>query len=160
MSKVYLGLGSNLNNPRKQLLLAEQAIARLESVTVMKASAIYRTAPLDDGEGPLYYNQVLEIETELQPLSLLQLLQQVEAQQGRVRYAVRWAPRTIDIDILLYDAMVMNTEVLTIPHYDLHRRVFVLQPLYELAPELVLPSGQKISELLQQVAQTQIEKVE
>lgn len=160
MSKVYLGLGSNLGDPRYQLMLAQQAIARLVQLTVMNASAVYRTAPLDAGEGPLYCNQVLEIETALRPLDLLKVLQQVEAHQGRVRHAVRWAPRIIDIDILLYDAMVMSTEVLTIPHYDLHRRVFVLQPLYELAPELVLPSGQTVSELLQQVDQKQIEKME
>ena len=151
MSLVYLGLGSNLNQPIVQLATARQSIDQLDSVQVLMCSSLYQSTPLEGSDGPDYYNQVVKISTSLAPEALLSDLQAIEKRQGRVRGPLRWASRPIDIDILLYDAIVLNTPRLTVPHYDMHRRWFVLKPLHELAPGLHLPSGESVAQLLQQV---------
>ena len=148
MAMVYLGLGSNLNDPPAQLAQAEQLIRALPKVTVLALSSVYVSAPLGGRDGPMYCNQVIKIQTGLVPTLLLDAMLGVERQQGRIRGAEKWGSRVIDIDLLLYDDLQMKTASLTIPHYDLHRRAFVLQPLFELDPNLVLPSGESVRALL------------
>jgi len=143
--RAFLGLGSNLGD--RDYYLGE-AISALESpLTKVKAtSRIYETEPWGVMDQPLYWNQVLEIETLLQPLELLHVCQEIENRFGRER-EVRWGPRTIDIDLLIYDNTVSQSEELILPHPYLEERAFVLAPLREIAPELVLPSGRFITEV-------------
>ena len=152
----YLGLGSNLGNPAQQLARAVRALAGLPDTTLARVSRCYRNQPLGDPEQPWYVNAVAEITTALAPLELLDALQAVEAAQGRVR-TQRWGPRTIDIDILLYDRLELGTPRLTLPHPGIAGRRFVLQPLCELAPGLVLPGMGAVQELLRRAPPWQME---
>lgn len=114
---------------------------------VMRCSRIYVTAPVGGPEQDDYFNQVIEIETSLSPRRLLQALQAIEQDLGRVRQ-VRWGPRTIDLDILWYHGFSVEDADLTVPHARLEERRFVLEPLAELAPDMVLPSGRTVGQAL------------
>ncbi len=134
MSIVYLGLGSNLGDRRAAI---EAAIARLDALTstrVLAVSSIIETDPMGFTDQPRFLNAVAKLETDLLPHDLLDELHDVEDQLGRVRTR-RWGPRTIDLDILLYDESVMQTDRLTIPHPRMADRRFVLAPLVEIAPD-------------------------
>ncbi len=144
--KVFVGLGSNLGDRAYYL---KEAISSLEGPTIkVKAtSRIYETEPWGVIDQPLYWNQVIEIETTLEPLDLLHVCQEIELQLGRER-KVHWGSRTIDIDLLIYDNRVSNSEELRLPHPYLEVRAFVLVPLREIAPNLILPSGRAITEVV------------
>lgn len=138
MTTVYIALGSNLANPVAQL---EQAVASLQQFAkALSISAFYGSKPLGPQDQPDYVNAVAKFETDLTAFELLDRLQQIENAQGRVR-ARRWGERTLDLDLLLYGDEQINTERLTVPHYDMANREFVIVPLYELTPHLVLPDG-------------------
>lgn len=139
---IYLGLGSNLNEPIAQLKQATDAIAAIPGVTLIQSSRNYRNPPLDNTPQPDYVNKVLAITTRLSPEALLTELQAIEIQQGRQRDHGHWTPRTIDIDILLYDDIIMHTPNLTLPHPGLTSRIFVVLPLLAIAPDLRLPTGE------------------
>ncbi|KGP75557.1 2-amino-4-hydroxy-6-hydroxymethyldihydropteridine pyrophosphokinase [Desulfosporosinus sp. Tol-M] len=143
--RAFLGLGSNLGDRAHYL---GEAISALGSplTEVMATSRIYETEPWGLMNQPLYWNQVIEVETSLEPLELLGVCQQIENQLGRER-KVHWGPRTIDIDLLIYDNRFSKSEKLILPHPYLEERAFVLAPLREIAPELVLTSGRSISEV-------------
>ena len=141
--RVYLGLGSNLGDRGFYLQKAISSLPR-PMITIEAISRIYETEPWGVEGQPLYWNQVLEIETALEPLKLLHICQEIEQQLGRER-KVHWGSRTIDIDLLIYDNIVIKTEELTLPHPFLEERAFVLIPLREIAPNLILPSGRPIS---------------
>ncbi|MCK3657305.1 7,8-dihydro-6-hydroxymethylpterin-pyrophosphokinase [Pasteurellaceae bacterium Pebbles2] len=145
MAIAYIALGSNLNTPVEQLNTALQTMANLPHTTLLAQSSFYQSKPLGPQDQPDYVNAVACLETTLAPLELLDALQKIENEQGRVRLR-RWGERTLDLDILLYDNLVMQSERLTIPHYDMHNREFVIVPLFEIAPDLALPNGQKISD--------------
>jgi 2-amino-4-hydroxy-6-hydroxymethyldihydropteridine diphosphokinase len=148
MTRAYIGLGSNLQEPLRQLRAALQAIARLPSSQLVRVSGAYRSAAVGPGEQPDYLNAVLQLETALQPAELLTALQAIEKAQGRVR-SVRWGARSLDLDILLYGDRQVATPSLTIPHPELQRRNFVLYPLAEIAgPNLVLPDGTELGTLI------------
>lgn len=131
----YIGLGANLGNAHAALDDAVQKIAQLAGTHVTDESSRYRTAPIDSS-GPDYINAVLEIRTALLAHDLLSALQAIEAQAGRER-PYRNAPRTLDLDILLYGNESIATESLTVPHPRMWERAFVLVPLAEIAPDLV-----------------------
>jgi len=143
--KVFLGLGSNLGDRARYL---KEAISALASplIKVEATSRIYETEPWGLMDQPLYWNQVIEVETSLEPLELLHVCQEIEHRLGRER-KVHWGPRTIDIDLLIYDNTVIESKELILPHPYLEERAFVLAPLREIAPELVLPSGRSITEV-------------
>lgn len=143
----YIALGSNLANPLEQLQSAVQALNRLPQTEVSAVSSFYRSKPLGPQDQPDFINAVAAIETALFPLDLLDRLQQIEQQQGRVRLR-RWGERTLDLDILLYGNLVLQSERLTVPHYDMNNREFVIVPLYEIAPQLCLPDGKKLDQLI------------
>jgi len=143
--RAFLGLGSNLGDRAHYLGEAISALRGL-LVKVEATSQIYETEPWGLMEQPLYWNQVIEIETLLEPLELLHVCQAIEHQLGRER-KIHWGPRTIDIDLLIYDNVVSESEELILPHPYLEERAFVLAPLREIAPELVLPSGRSITEV-------------
>jgi 2-amino-4-hydroxy-6-hydroxymethyldihydropteridine diphosphokinase len=142
----FLGLGSNVGD-RAYWLAA--AIHRLEGagVRIARRSRIYETPAWGKTDQPDFLNQVLEVETRLSPGALLERCQAVERALGRVR-AERWGPRTIDVDLLLYDEIAVSRPGLVVPHPELHRRAFVLVPLLELRPHLKLPDGRALAPLL------------
>lgn len=147
-SRAYIALGSNLGDRYAHLLAAREQLCTTAGINCLAVSSLYESQPRGgpDGQG-LYLNAVLEITTVLAPLVLLQLLQAIEQEQGRVR-SERWAARTLDLDLLLYDDLILHTEVLTLPHPRLHERAFVLLPCAEIAPALLYPvSGQTILQL-------------
>ena len=146
-AKVYLGLGSNLNSPPRQIRAALKAIAKLPGTQLVRCAPWYQSIAIGPGSQARYINTVAEIDSVLKPRALLQSLQQIEKQQGRKRI-VRWGPRTLDIDILLYAHQTLNTRQLQIPHPRLCERNFVLQPLADIAPALKLPNGTPLAKLL------------
>ncbi len=147
MNRAYLSLGSNLGDRERNL---EDALRLLEDdrLRVHRLSSLYETEPVDLPGQPWFLNQVAEVETSLTPLELLARIHYVEAALGRRRGLAK-GPRTIDIDILLYGNLALETPDLIIPHPRMAERRFVLQPLAELAPELELPiQGKSVLELL------------
>ena len=142
--RVYIGLGSNLSDPLRQLRRAVQALAQLPASRLIAQSRLYRSRPLGPQNQPDYLNAVAALDTELAADELLRQLQAVEQGQGRVRGALRWGPRTLDLDILLYGDAVIDSSRLKVPHPGLAQRNFVLYPLYELAPDLILPDGRAL----------------
>ena len=149
MERVYIGLGSNLAEPRQQLHSALQAIGALPHCQLLGVSSFYLSDPLGPADQPPYLNAVAELDCALAPLELLDALQAIERDQGRVRKAERWGPRTLDLDILLFGNRLLSEERLTVPHYHMHARAFVLYPLAEIAPpDLQLPDGRSLEQLL------------
>ena len=150
MTPAYIALGSNLNNPEQQLLNAIQALTLLADSQLDRVSSFYRSKAIGPGTQPDYLNAVLRLLTALPPVELLHALQEIELKQGRQR-AERWAPRTLDLDLLLYGDQVLNTGQLTIPHPRMHIRDFVLYPLREISDtNLQLPNGVDLDTLIQQ----------
>lgn len=133
----YVGLGANLGDAAATLRSALAELATIDGVEVVRASHLYRSAPLQ-ATGPSFVNAVAELHTTLAPLALLHVLQGIEQRHGRERPYPN-APRTIDLDLLLHGDTVLRTPELTVPHPRLHQRRFVLEPLLELAPALVHP---------------------
>lgn len=148
MARVYIGLGSNLAEPRRQLEAALAALARLPHCRLVAVSSLYASDPLGPPDQPRYVNAAAALDCELTPLELLDALQAIEREQGRERKAERWGPRTLDLDILLFGDLQLDEERLTVPHYHMHARAFVLYPLAEIAPDLRLPDGQALQTLL------------
>ena len=147
MHTVYLGLGANLNAPRKQIHAAVAALKALNDVEFVCVSHDYASKPMGPQDQPDYVNAVACVKTALKPEQLLDLTQAIELEHGRVRKEERWGPRTLDIDILLFGNDVIETPRLTVPHYGLTEREFVVYPLFEIAPTLVLPNNQSLADI-------------
>lgn len=158
MTLAYIALGSNLNTPIAQLNSALHAIAQLPDTKLDTVSPFYQSKPLGPQDQPDYVNAVAQIHTALSPLALLDELQRIENEQGRVRLR-RWGERTLDLDILLYGNEIIQNERLTVPHYDMHNREFVIVPLFDIAPDLVLPNQQSIAELATHFTQHQMHRL-
>lgn len=148
----YISLGSNLEQPEHQVLSAVEEIATIPNTILTEISRLYRSAPVGPGEQDDYINAVVEVETTLSPLALLDALQAIEVKHGRKRI-VRWGARTLDLDILLYGSESIDSERLTVPHKEMHWRNFVLMPLADINPLLSLPNGESLQELLQDAGQ-------
>lgn len=146
--RCYIGLGSNQADPTAQLRQACTALGALPGTRLVGCSQLYASAPMGPQDQPDYVNAVASIDTTLSPLDLLDELQRIETQQGRERKAERWGPRTLDLDILLYGARQIANERLQVPHYHMHARAFVLYPLAELDPDLIMPDGTPLQHLL------------
>ena len=151
MTRVWLAIGSNLASPLQQVNAALAALAQIPDTRVVTVSAFYRTPPLGPQDQPDYLNAAVALETALEPEALLDHTQRIELQQGRVRKDERWGPRTLDLDIMLFGDRVMNTPRLTVPHYDMKNRGFMLWPLFEIAPELTFPDGERLTAVLQRL---------
>lgn len=153
----WIGLGANLGDARATLEQALTALAALPHTTLSARSSFYRTAPMDSS-GPDYLNAVALLHTALAPQPLLEALQRIEQAHGRER-PYRNAPRTLDLDLLLYADERVSTPTLTVPHPRLHERAFVLRPLAELSPALAIPGHGPVGELLAGVAGQRIDKL-
>jgi len=154
MNNVYLLLGSNLGNRQENLEKALQQISR-QAGPIVTASSVYETAPWGNENQGSFYNQVIEVHTTLAPHALLVNLLVIESLLGRIRGKEKYGPRLIDIDVLFYNDLVINTPELTLPHPYLHTRRFVLVPLNEIKPDLVHPVFQKtLSQLLAECPDT------
>jgi 2-amino-4-hydroxy-6-hydroxymethyldihydropteridine diphosphokinase len=143
MAIAYLGLGSNIGDRLLHLQAAVDWLAHTGTAAVLRVSSVYETEPVGLRDQPWFLNAVAEVRTELPPDELRGAVKSAEAQIGRTRGA-RWGPRLIDIDILLYDSVRIKSEQLTIPHAEMWKRLFVLEPLRELRPDLQSPDGDTI----------------
>jgi len=148
MTLVYIALGSNLASPLTQVNAAIAALGTLPDSRIVAVSGFYRTPPLGPQDQPDYLNAAVALETSLAPESLLDHTQRIELDQGRVRKAERWGPRTLDLDIMLFGDETLATQRLTVPHYDMKNRGFMLWPLFEIAPELRFPDGETLASVL------------
>jgi len=146
MAEVYIALGSNMHDPHNQLDRALENLNSIVEVQIVAVSGRYQTPAIGPSQ-PDYINAAAQLQTSLPPESLLDMLQSIEQQQDRVR-TVHWGPRTLDLDILLYDNIVRDTERLTIPHPRMAERAFVLLPLADINRDLALPCGKTVSQLL------------
>ena len=155
--KAYIGLGSNMANPVAQVRGALDELAHLPSSRLLAVSSLYRSAPVGKLDQPDFINAVALIETDLTPQDLLKSLLEIEHYHGRVR-EYRNGPRTLDLDILLYDDLQCNDAHLTLPHPRMHQRAFVLQPLCEIAPDCRLAGHGPVAELLKECSGQQLER--
>jgi 2-amino-4-hydroxy-6-hydroxymethyldihydropteridine diphosphokinase len=147
MALVYIGLGANLDQPQQQLEQALIELARLPNTLLVKHSSLYHSKPVGPQDQPDYVNGIALLDTLLEPLVLLDALQQLEQDHGRLRKR-HWGERTLDLDIILIDDKIINSERLTIPHPFTQQRSFVLIPLAEISPDLIFPDGKDLEKLL------------
>lgn len=158
MPRAYIGIGANLGDAKMQVREAMQALGRINRTTPVATSSLYRTAPVGFLDQPDFINAVAAVDTALTARELLASLREIETRYGRVR-AFKDAPRTLDLDLLLYDEAQFADEALTVPHPRMHERAFVLAPLAEIAPGVFIPGKGAIKEWLIQCADQQIEKI-
>lgn len=150
MHRAYVGLGSNLDRPVEQVRAALAALEALDGTALQACSSLYRTLPVGHADQPDFVNAVARIETVFDPYRLLAALLGIEQARGRVRTLPN-GPRTLDLDLLLYAGERIDTPVLTVPHPRMHERAFVLLPLVEIAPDVVVPGRGRAADLLDRV---------
>jgi 2-amino-4-hydroxy-6-hydroxymethyldihydropteridine diphosphokinase len=143
----YIGLGSNLDDPVAQVQRAFDLLRDLPNTQLTGRSSLYESAPFGPVEQPNFINAVASIATELNPADLLAQLQNIQRNQGRTAGGIRWGPRVLDLDLLLYGDVVIETTDLTVPHAGIAMRNFVLLPLRELSPDLFIPKLGRVSDL-------------
>lgn len=158
MSLVYLGLGSNQNKPLHQIDMAVKAINNIDNISIIKKSSIYETKPVGFINQPNFFNMVILIETKLNPLNLLKNFQRIEKNQKRVKKILN-GPRTIDIDILIFEDLHMNLTNLIIPHPRMHERAFVMFPLVEIEPDIRIPKIDNIDKILGKLNKNDLIKI-
>jgi 2-amino-4-hydroxy-6-hydroxymethyldihydropteridine diphosphokinase len=156
---VFVGLGSNLDDPAGQLQRAIFELAEIPATHLISCSRFYRSAPMGPQDQPRYINAVAKLETSLAPLVLLEQLQLIENAHGRKR-TLHWGARTLDLDLLLYGQQMIDTPRLRVPHPGIKDRNFVLYPLQELAPDLEIPGKGTLQELIKNCSPEGLEKYE
>lgn len=155
----YIGLGSNLDGPARQITAAMDLIDELEDTRVEQRSSMFRSAPLGGIEQPEFVNAVVGILTRLEPSALLRALQGIERARGREPGGARWGPRVIDLDLLVYSRTVIASQDLTVPHPGIASRNFVLLPLREFAPDLVIPGLGRVATIAVNTKEPRIERI-
>lgn len=155
----FIGLGSNLADPLAQLASAISALACLPDSALVAQSPFYRSRPVGPQDQPDFVNGAVHLRTKLSPLALLDELQAIEQNQGRVRLR-HWGPRTLDLDLLLFGNQTIDDPRLTVPHRELANRDFALQPLLDLSPDLRLPDGRPLAELRHRCADNGLQRLE
>ena len=158
-SEVWIGVGGNQGRPQQLVSDAIVSLGDLDGVVLLKQSSLYLTAPQDFINQADFVNAVALVSTSLTPMELLDELQMLEADYGRQRDKKRYGPRTIDLDMLLYADQVINTERLVVPHPRMHQRAFVLKPLAELSPGLLIPGQGAVVELLSRCTEQRVSKI-
>jgi 2-amino-4-hydroxy-6-hydroxymethyldihydropteridine diphosphokinase len=159
MSRAFIGLGSNLDDPERQVRKALGELDDLPETALLHYSSLYRSAPVGPQDQPQYVNAVAELETALPPKGLLRQLQSIESGHGRVRGGRRWGPRPLDLDILLYDDLKLDDPELMIPHPQMASRNFVLAPLLEIEPESGIPGLGRARVLLEKLGHDGLERL-
>jgi 2-amino-4-hydroxy-6-hydroxymethyldihydropteridine diphosphokinase len=154
----YIALGSNLDNPKMQIQDAFAELDEIENTHLLQTSSLYASAPWGYADQPDFVNAVAAVETELPPRRLLEELLKIETWHGRARSFAN-APRTLDLDIALYGDEIVDEESLKIPHPRMHERAFVLVPLAEIAPDLVIPRQGVISKLLERCSDPSLKRM-
>ncbi len=154
----HIGLGSNLGNPEAQVLAAFDEIAATPGIELERRSSLYRTAPIGYDNQPDFINAVARVRTTLAPQALLDQLLSIERMHGRIREVLN-APRTLDLDLLMFGTEIINEPGLQLPHPRLHERAFVLVPLAEIAPALEIPGHGRVRELLAPMDVSAIEPI-
>ena len=154
----YIGLGANLGDTQATIRAAPDALSRLAHTEVLAVSPLYRSAPIDS-TGPDYTNAVAAVRTCLGPIELLTALQDIEQDHGRER-PYHNAPRTLDLDLLMYGEQVITTPLLCIPHPRMHARAFVLRPLADLAPNLTIPGRGRLQPLLAVLDDQDVQRID
>ena len=155
--QVFIALGSNLEDPVFQVQKALDEIAILPECNLLSCSSLYRSAPIGKCDQPDFINAVVQIETTLSPYNLLKALLQIEQNHGRVRRLPN-GPRTLDLDILMYDKLECNKHNLILPHPRMHQRAFVLKPLMEISKDCFIPGRGAVAELLSACAEQRLER--
>lgn len=155
----YIGLGSNLDGPARQIEAAADLLAELPDTVFIARSGLYRSAPLGGIEQPEFVNAVAAILTQLEPVELLGQLQAIERTRGREQGGTRWGPRVIDLDLLVYSGVTVDLPDLRIPHPGIGERNFVLLPLRELAPDLVVPGLGRVATISVNENEPRIERI-
>lgn len=159
MKTAYLALGTNIEPREEHLTSALEILQEDNRIFISQHSSIYETAPVGYTDQADFLNMVIEVETSLSPIDLLDFCQNIERQLGRKK-VIRFGPRTIDLDILVYNQENRKTDVLTIPHPRMHERAFVLIPLHEIAPDLLLYKGAKaVSDYIKELSESDIKDV-
>ena len=149
----YISVGSNLGHKLENCRNGVAALTRCPAIRLIEQSPIYRTEPVDYQDQDWFVNYAVKIETELDSFSLLNLLKSIEQEAGRVPHTIRFGPRVLDLDIILYDDIVQNDSRLTIPHPRMHKRRFVLKPICDIDPDIIHPVlQQKLLDLLENLA--------
>ncbi|MGH8751362.1 MAG: 2-amino-4-hydroxy-6-hydroxymethyldihydropteridine diphosphokinase [Burkholderiales bacterium] len=154
----YVALGSNLANPLQQMHFAFEELARIPRSRLVARSSLYRSAPVGYLDQPDFINAVAQLETQLEPRALLAALLEIERRHGRIRDFAN-APRTLDLDLLLYGDLIHHEHGLTLPHPRMHERAFVLRPLNEIAPDCVIPGIGRVADLLTGCTGQKLEKL-
>jgi 2-amino-4-hydroxy-6-hydroxymethyldihydropteridine diphosphokinase len=158
MALALIALGSNLQQPEVQISKAIQVLAGTTGLKLLKASSLYATAPVGYDNQPDFINAVVQVSTEIPAPKLMQLLLDIEQTFGRERPFPN-APRILDLDLLDYDGLRLDTELLKLPHPRMHERGFVILPLAEILPDFVLPSGQSVVEWVAEYKQDDVRKL-
>lgn len=156
---LFVALGANLDNPKQKITDAIKCISQLDNFLLIKSSSLYLSAPMGPQDQSPFINAVVKLSTTDSPIDCLDKMQAIEADFGRIRKKQRWGPRTLDLDLLLYNEQIIDTDRLTIPHYGMQQRSFVIIPLAEIEPKLILPNGRSIAELSRLLGEQGIKKL-
>lgn len=158
MTLAYVGIGSNLDRPREQVLQAFEDLGKIPRTRLTRKSSLYRSDPVGYADQPEFVNAVGELDSALSPLEILRQLKQIEDRHGRER-SLPNAPRTLDLDLLLYEDRIFNHPGLTLPHPRMHERAFVLKPLLEIAPDAFIPGIGPARSSLERISLQKAEKI-
>ena len=158
MSKIYIALGSNLEEPSQQIYKAINLINSIDELSVTHTSSLYKTKPIGKVDQPDFINAAIKLEGDISPENLHTALQDIETQAGRIRMELN-EPRTLDLDILLIDDLIMKTKKLTVPHPRMHQRQFVIVPLYEINQKLNIPGIGPINKIIKSLPDQGVVKI-
>lgn len=158
-SPAYIGVGSNLQSPARQVDAAIDQLGEIANTRVVSSSSLYRSAPFGGIEQPDFVNAVAAVLTQLEPAELLAALHAIEAAHGRERDDMRWGPRVLDLDLLVYSDRQVEKPDLTIPHPGIGERNFVLLPLGEIAPDLVIPGLGRVAGIPVNMSEPSISRI-
>ena len=158
MSLIYIALGSNLKNPRKQVLNGILSIKKLNGIKVLNKSHLYQTPPVGILNQPDFVNAVVEVYSDLNPQELLKNILNIENNAGRIRDQKN-GPRILDLDILLFDDLIINEDNLIIPHPRMHERLFVLLPLKDIDENIMIPNQGKIKDIIKKLTKENINRI-
>jgi 2-amino-4-hydroxy-6-hydroxymethyldihydropteridine diphosphokinase len=155
----YIGLGSNMDDPQGQIHTALVNIQSQEQISIQSCSHLYASAPMGPQNQADYINGIIKITTSLTPIELLDILQDIEKQHGRKRVGERWGPRTLDLDIIIFNNLSMDNDRLTLPHYGMAQREFVMVPLFEIEPDMIMQDGKSIASWVSKCSFTQLRRL-